>query len=306
MITIKRIDHIGQVVPELDPQVVLLEGFFGMKEASRFEDEAAGYRGVRLEVPGRSNIRWELLSPARAESPLQAYIDSPRGPGIHHLGVEVASIAGTAKAVKAMGLDAGTAPGARIDAWMNVRGVEGLIYRFGEGAGALCGGSDGSPADASAPNTLGAKCIDHVCQAFWDRDELARWYEQTAGFKEQWRTPDGEHDDLADLVMDVPGGQLIWEIIQPVGTGSFIERFVETRGASAHHVTFEVSDWTAAMAACDYHGVPTFDPNEGITDGAHWRDAFIHPKHTGGMLVQLFWEEKPGVWVRSDKVPSNR
>jgi hypothetical protein len=24
------------------------------------------------------------------------------------------------------------------------------------------------------------------------------------------------------------------------------------------------------------------------------------------MLVQLFWEEKPGVWVRSDKVPSGR
>lgn len=306
MITITRIDHIGQVVPDLDPQVALLDGLFGMKEASRFEDGAAGHRGIRLEVPGRSNIRWELLSPTRADSPLQAYIDSPRGPGIHHLGLQVASLAGTAKAVKAMGIEAGTAPDGRIDAWMNPRGVEGLLYRFGENGQASCGGSDSPPAAASVPNTLGAKCIDHICQAFWNRDELARWYEEVAGYREQWRTPDGEHEDLADLVMDVPGGQLSWEIIQPAGTGSFIERFVETRGASAHHVTFEVSDWAAAIAACEHHGIPTFDPNEGITDGARWNDTFIHPKHTGGMLVQLFWEEKPGVWVRSDKIPSNR
>ncbi|MCA9845818.1 MAG: hypothetical protein KC491_14290, partial [Dehalococcoidia bacterium] len=68
MISITHIDHIGQVVPELDPQVALLEGLFGMKEASRFEDEAAGHRGVRLEVPGSSAVRWELLSPTRASS----------------------------------------------------------------------------------------------------------------------------------------------------------------------------------------------------------------------------------------------
>jgi methylmalonyl-CoA/ethylmalonyl-CoA epimerase len=29
----------------------------------------------------------------------------------------------------------------------------------------------------------------------------------------------------------------------------------------------------------------------------------VHPKQTGGVLVQLFWEERPGVWVRSDKIP---
>ena len=304
MISITHIDHIGQVVPALDPQVALLEGLFGMKEASRFEDEVAGHRGVRLEVPGGSAVRWELLSPTRASSPLQAYIDSPRGPGIHHLGVEVASLMEVESAVLEMGIDAGTAPEGRIDAWMNARGVEGLIYRFGEGENAACGGSNGPAADASAPNTLSAKRIDHICQAFWDRDELARWYESVAGYQEQWRTPDGEHDDLADLVMDVPGGQLSWEIIMPVGNESFIERFVETRGASAHHVTFEVPDWAAAMAACEHHGIPTFDPNDGVTDGARWNDTFIHPKHTGGMLVQLYWEEQPDVWVRSDKVRS--
>ncbi len=124
--------------------------------------------------------------------------------------------------------------------------------------------------------------------------------------QELWRTPDGMHEDLADLVMRIPGGQMLWEIIQPVGEGSFIERFLNTRGAAAHHATFQVGDWEQAMAACERHGIPTFDANSGETDGARWNDAFIHPKHTGGVLVQLFWEERPGVWVRSDKVPSGR
>jgi len=40
-----------------------------------------------------------------------------------------------------------------------------------------------------------------------------------------------------------------------------------------------------------------------VKDGAAWKHTFIHPKHAGGVLVQLFWEERPGVWVRSDKIP---
>ncbi len=83
---------------------------------------------------------------------------------------------------------------------------------------------------------------------------------------------------------------------------SFIERFLAKGGPGAHHVTFEVADWDAALAACEHYDTPTFDDEEGVTDGAAWKHTFIHPKKTGGVLVQLFWEERPGVWVRSDKV----
>lgn len=304
MLSISRFDHIGQVVPDLEPQVDLLERLFGMKVFATWEDTNARARGVRLAVPGRSRIDWEVLQPLGPDSPLQAYVDSPRGPGIHHVGVQTPSLTGTAATLKELGIVARGHSSSCVDAWMNPGAVEGLLYRFAEDTAASCGApSAGSPPLEAAPGTLGVKRIDHICQAYADRDVLARWFEGVAGYKEQWRTPDGEHDDLADLVMDVPGGQLSWEIIQPVGD-SFIKRFVETRGPSAHHVTFEVADWDAAMAACEAAGVPTFDPNSGETDGGRWNDTFIHPKHAGGMLVQLFWEERPGLWVRSDKVPS--
>jgi methylmalonyl-CoA/ethylmalonyl-CoA epimerase len=123
--------------------------------------------------------------------------------------------------------------------------------------------------------------------------------------REVYRTPDGEHEDMATMVLSVPGTQMLWELIAPVGQDSFIERYLDKRGAGPHHVTLEVRDWDGALAACQHHGVPTFDFNEGVTDGARWCDIFIHPKHAGGILFQLFWEERPGVWVRSDKIPSH-
>ena len=174
------------------------------------------------------------------------------------------------------------------------------VRRGGNPAGTAAG-------DAAPPGDgLGIVAVDHVCQAFRDRDELSRWYQSLLGMREIWRTPEGKHEDLADLVLEIPGRQMLWEIIQPVGEGSFIERFLDTRGAAAHHATFQVADWERAMAACEREGIPTFDANAGETDGARWSDAFIHPRHTGGILVQLFWEERPGVWVRSDKIPPKR
>jgi methylmalonyl-CoA/ethylmalonyl-CoA epimerase len=51
--------------------------------------------------------------------------------------------------------------------------------------------------------------------------------------------------------------------------------------------------------------VPTINLHEGETDGAKWKDWFIHPRHTGGFLMQLFWEARPGVWSRSDKIAAH-
>lgn len=302
MITISRISHITQVVPDVDKQVALLTGLFAFEERERGENAEEQARGVTLGVPGKSGIGWQVVTPTSDQSQYQAFLDSPRGPGVHHVAVEVSDLDATASELKAAGVEPVASGDGWIEARMNPANAEGLRYRFYASASTVEAAS-GSGSGAPALDILG---FDHICQAYKNRDELARWYEGLLGYKEQWRTPDGEHDDLADLVMETPGNQMFWEIIQPVGEESFIERFVDTRGPAAHHVTFEVRDWDKAMAACEHHKIPTFDDNSGVTDEAKWQDTFVHPKHTGGMLVQLFWEEKPGVWVRSDKVPSGK
>ena len=309
---IYRIDHVAQVTSDLDAQVGLLEGLFGFRRVRAWDNPGEGVRGARLEIPGSGGQAWEVVAPAGGGSALQTWLDEHNGrPGLHHVGAEVPDLNAVRAELESRGIKASDGPGGR---WLEAslsppEKGPGVLFRLrGPGSLDMCGdtgGVDDNVVEPSAPEgpSLGIVALDHICQAFPDRDELARWYHDLAGFVQVWRTPDDEHPDMADLVLNIPGSSMCWEVIMPRGEDSFIERFWERNGAAAHHVTFQVADWDAALAACEHHGTPTFDEEDGVTDGAAWKHTFIHPKHTGGVLVQLFWEERPGVWVRSDKIP---
>ncbi|GAA4240206.1 hypothetical protein GCM10022254_64050 [Actinomadura meridiana] len=306
---IYRIDHVAQVTPDLDAQVALLEGLFGFRRVRHWDNPAERTRGTRLEIPGSHGQAWEVVAPAGDGSPLQTFLDDHGGrPGLHHVGAEVPDLEAVRAELEVRGIKPTDGLRGR---WLEAslsppEYGPGVLFRLrGPGSLDMCGDSPSATVETGeTPGpSLGIVALDHICQAFPDRDVLAGWYHGLAGFTQVWRTSDDEHPDMADLVMNIPGATMCWEVIMPRGEDSFIERFWDRNGAAAHHVTFEVADWDAAMAACEHHDTPTFGENEGSTDGAAWKDTFIHPKHTGGVLVQLFWEERPGVWVRSDKVP---
>lgn len=313
MLNIYRIDHIGQVVPEIGPMAELLEGPFGLKRLESWESSAEGCRGVVFQIPGTPEHRWEVLEPL-GDSPLQAFLDGPRGPGIHHVAVEVTDLDAAVAALERQGIRplAESADGRR--SWVDASvsppdGGEGITWRlYGPPTIATCGaeGPIGASADETAGGdgpTLGLTGLVHICQAYRDRDELAAWLEPLTGMREVYRTPPDEWPDMATMVLNIPGSRASWEVIQPVGEDSFIAKYLGGRGPGCHHVTLEVADWERALEACEHHEVPTFGESKGETDGARWADIFVHPKHAGGVLVQLYWEEAPGVWIRSDKIP---
>lgn len=302
MIEITRFDHIGMVVPEIAPQVDLLEKLFGFKQKQAWEDVSKGARGVLMDVPGRSGVSWEVLAPLSPDSPLQQFNDSPLGPGLHHVAIEVPDINAATEELRKAGVDP-LDEGDRVTIGPE-SGGEGFTFQFfGAGASGPCGGVAQSSSESAVDDsdTLGIVGIDHICHAFGDRDELARRFGALFGMRQIWRTPDGEYPDYADLVLET-SGQMLWEVIMPIGDESFIQRFLDRRGPSVHHIAVEVGDWQRAISACEKHGIEPFDEDSDETDGARWRHIFIHPRNTGGVLVQFFWEEKPGVWIRSDKI----
>ena len=308
---IYRIDHVAQITPDLEAQVELLERVFGFKRTLSWYNAAQGVRGVRLAVPGSWGQAWEVLAPSASPgSPIKAALDANGGRGgFHHVAAEVPDLDAARAEIESLGIavtEGGSEGGRWIEAVLTPpKAGGGVPFRLrGPGSLALCGDETAVPAssDPSEEPDLGIVLMDHVCQAFPDRDELARWYSELAGFVEVWRTPIDELPDMADLVLNIPGSATCWEVIMPRGEDSFIDKFLAKNGPAVHHVTFQVADWDAALAACEHHQIPTFDEETGVKDGAAWKHRFIHPKHTGGVLVQLFWEERPGVWVRSDKI----
>jgi methylmalonyl-CoA/ethylmalonyl-CoA epimerase len=314
MLDFYRIDHLAHAVGDLTKSLHMFEGLFGFERVRCWKNQRAGVQGARLRVPGTAGHAWELIAPLGDESPIQAFLDGPRGPGLLHVGVEMPDMEAAVAELGRRGLALSGDIAQWIDASLTPPAHgPGVTFRmFGHGGrgswGDLPGAEPFDPPPAATAGSKDAPClgilgIDHVCQGYHNRDELAVWYQELCGFRQVWRTPENEHPDMADLVLNIPGSSICWEIIMPRGDDSFIDKFLAGRGAAAHHVTFEVADWDRAMHACEKHDVRTFDPNSGETDGGTWNDTFIHPKLTGGVLVQLFCETRPGVWVRSDKTP---
>lgn len=75
------------------------------------------------------------------------------------------------------------------------------------------------------------------------------------------------------------------ELLEPMGAGSPIEKFLEKRGPGIHHLCFEVEDLDEALEKAEAQGYRRVkDPSPGAH---HARVVFLHPKTTGGVLLEL-------------------
>ena len=76
------------------------------------------------------------------------------------------------------------------------------------------------------------------------------------------------------------------ELLAPQSADSPIAKFLVRRGPGIHHVCYRVTDLDAALSACRAAGFRLVDevPRQGA--GGH-RIAFVHPKSTAGILIEL-------------------
>ena len=130
--------------------------------------------------------------------------------------------------------------------------------------------------------------VDHVSMAVWKIDDHIAFFTDVFGWKEAGRFRN-EEAGFAGVVLDVPGAdgqrQMQWEILEPLGDDSFIAKFLRERGPGLHHVTLEVADADDAAAGLREHGI---EPFGGPRVSYDWKEMFIHPRATGGVLFQLY------------------
>ncbi len=84
-----RIDHIGVAVEDLDESIALYGERLGMALQHRETVEEQGVEAVLLGV-GESHV--ELLRPLAADTPVGRFL-AKRGPGMHHVALEVGDVA---------------------------------------------------------------------------------------------------------------------------------------------------------------------------------------------------------------------
>ena len=96
-------------------------------------------------------------------------------------------------------------------------------------------------------------------------------------------------------------GETSLELIAPRGNES-LERFLSKRGPGLHHVAVQVEGIDAAIALLRGLGVPMIDAAPRLGARGH-RVAFVHPKATGGVLVELVEEGQGSAAVQGLEKP---
>jgi methylmalonyl-CoA/ethylmalonyl-CoA epimerase len=131
---------------------------------------------------------------------------------------------------------------------------------------------------------LKIKKIDHVAVCVSDIDEAAARWRAVFGLEGRERETVTSQKTEAILLPVAEDGTQV-ELISPRGNEG-LARFLEKRGPGLHHVAIEVEGIESALALLKGLGVPLID--EAPRKGARGHKvAFVHPKATGGVLVEL-------------------
>jgi methylmalonyl-CoA epimerase len=126
--------------------------------------------------------------------------------------------------------------------------------------------------------------VDHVGVAVKNLDEAIALYRDVLGFRlEDVHILTEQKVRVAFLST---GGEANIELLEPIGGDSPVARFLESRGEGIQHVAVRVKDIEAVLTELKRKGVTLVDdkPRAGA-EGA--KIAFVHPKSTKGVLLEL-------------------
>ena len=137
------------------------------------------------------------------------------------------------------------------------------------------------------PENLSAvvRGLHHVAIVVASIDEAKKLYVDVLGMRADAPEPEHVPDQKVNVLVLFAGEQRI-ELVEPASDDSPVSRFLGEKGGGLHHVAYRVDDLEGAIAhllACSVRMI-----DESPRKGSHGtRIAFVHPKATGRVLVEL-------------------
>jgi methylmalonyl-CoA/ethylmalonyl-CoA epimerase len=123
--------------------------------------------------------------------------------------------------------------------------------------------------------------IAHVGIAVPDLEQALAFYRDVLGL-----TPHPPEAADGATILSLPFGESEVELLAPDTPDGPIAKFLERRGPGIHHICYRVADLDAALAACRRAGYQLIDETPRSGAGGR-RIAFVHPKATAGILLEL-------------------
>jgi len=127
------------------------------------------------------------------------------------------------------------------------------------------------------------KKINHVAIVVKDIDAALAFWRDQLGLK-----LDHIEDvpSQASKVAFMPVGEGEVELVEPTNPDSGLAKYLNTRGEGMHHLCVEVDDIEGMLAQLKEKGVRLINEEPIALPGR--RMAFIHPKSTNGVLLELY------------------
>mgnify|MGYP001161136769 FL=1 len=125
--------------------------------------------------------------------------------------------------------------------------------------------------------------IEHIGIAVKDLDTNAPFWKHVLKISHKGTETVAQEGVTTDIY-DTGSGKV--ELLKSTVSGSVIEKFLENRGEGIHHVCFEVDNINKAIIELKELNINVLSDhaNAGVEG---YKVVFIHPKSTGGVLVEL-------------------
>jgi methylmalonyl-CoA/ethylmalonyl-CoA epimerase len=129
--------------------------------------------------------------------------------------------------------------------------------------------------------------IDQIAIAVEDLDATLALYERAFGLTPEYREV-VDSDGVEEAMINVGGVYL--QLLQATREDSPIAKYLARNGPGLHHIGFGVSSVSESLDHLREEGVRLIDEEPRPGGGGH-TVAFVHPKGTDGVLVELVEDE---------------
>lgn len=133
------------------------------------------------------------------------------------------------------------------------------------------------------PESLSQFSMDHIGVAVTSLADGFSFY-KSLGF-EQMSVEEVASEKVRVGMLELKNNSRI-ELLEPTSPDSPIKKFLDKRGPGIHHICLRVPDIEAVLVQLKKANVQLIDQTPKM--GAHnCKIAFVHPKATGGVLIEL-------------------